>query len=810
MSDDLAQFKALKEQIAQERATILDQLKNNEINGSTCARELSDIVDRSIQTISKECFSEFKDHVNIFMAGGNGRQEVFPESDLDLMVTLPNNEPEGFSDACNNFYYAIEAAGYETSSITWCSIAQHKEEAKKDHSAECTRLDRRYIWGSKELFEELNALIKDLNAESPAVFIRDKQIERTTLTAKPGNKRGLYSRSVKEGEGGLRDYQTILWTAQVLRGYKTLEELKLAGFLSSNNLQELKGAVEILQTIRAHLHILPNQKKNNKNEELTPEVLKALSQSMNKSSQEIISECQKARRIIRLEKDIICSALKERMSLGGYHFIKDYGLRFPDNEDITIHDILGIYLESLKNTLPLHHSAKRTIHNIYLSLDKNIQNDPKAHTLFAQILHHPEGGGALRQMQKTGVLQCFLPLYGEIDSLINPKDTYQTYAIDEHGFQALEKVSALEEQQFEENAPTPSELAKALTPSDQKILRTALFLHDAAKGRPGDHLETGAVLVKTYGPLWGLTEEETEKAAWLIKNHNLLSYTSLQKDPSDPATINDLSMKIPSVEHLKLLMVHSTADIMAAGPKIWNMSRAVKMERLYRSTNSFITEQKLEGERAIIIPEEFNPSQSHIEICPIFNDSASQVVIITPDRPHLFEDMAGILSASGNILDLTIDTKKHKEQNIAVQRFTVQNIEGIALEEWQVKVLQESIAQTLSSDERKDYTPEIVQAHKKLIKRNKAFDISPSVTCDNESSKTLTYISVTALNRPGLVYDLAKAFNKHDLKLHHALISTHGHSRAEDFFYVSDENGNKVDQSHFAGIEKTTLEHIRD
>ena len=117
----------------------------------------------------------------------------------------------------------------------------------------------------------------------------------------------------------------------------------------------------------------------------------------------------------------------------------------------------------------------------------------------------------------------------------------------------------------------------------RRALYVAVLLHDIAKGRGGDHSELGADVALDLCPRFGLTEEETETVAWLVRYHLLFSNTAFRRDINDPQTITDFCGIVQSVERLRLLLVLTAADIRAVGPNVWNAWKAGLLRDLYEA-----------------------------------------------------------------------------------------------------------------------------------------------------------------------------------------------------------------------------------
>src|SRR5262249_41131333 len=127
------------------------------------------------------------------------------------------------------------------------------------------------------------------------------------------------------------------------------------------------------------------------------------------------------------------------------------------------------------------------------------------------------------------------------------------------------------------------------TVQSRRALYVATMLHDIAKGRGGDHSEIGEKIALKLGPRLGLSEEETETVAWLVRPHRLIGSTASKLDIADPQTIQNFVERVQSPERLKLLLVLTAADIRAVGPKVWNGWKAALLREVYHSALDVIS-----------------------------------------------------------------------------------------------------------------------------------------------------------------------------------------------------------------------------
>ena len=220
-------------------------------------------------------------------------------------------------------------------------------------------------------------------------------------------------------------------------------------------------------------------------------------------------------------------------------------------------------------------------------IDAALRQDPEANRLFLEILtarKNPEI--ALRRMNEAGVFGKFVPDFGRVVAQMQ-YDMYHVYTVDEHTLFAIGILHQIETGKLKDELPVASAIMPTVV--SRRALYVATLLHDIAKGRGGDHSELGEKIALKLGPRLGLTDEETETVAWLVRWHLLMSNTAFKRDIGDPQTIQNFVDRVQSPERLKLLLVLTAADIRAVGPKVWNGWKAALLRELYHSAMDVMT-----------------------------------------------------------------------------------------------------------------------------------------------------------------------------------------------------------------------------
>ncbi|MEM7198539.1 MAG: HD domain-containing protein, partial [Pseudomonadota bacterium] len=215
-----------------------------------------------------------------------------------------------------------------------------------------------------------------------------------------------------------------------------------------------------------------------------------------------------------------------------------------------------------------------------------VKKDPRAGRLFMDILCARQGQDRiLRIMSECGVLGRLIPDFGRIVAQMQ-YNMYHVYTTDEHTIRAIGILSKIEQGAMQATYPVSTHAIHRIV--SRRILYMAVFLHDIAKGQPGDHSIVGAEIAKKLCPLFGFDDDETYLIQWLVLHHLLMSNTAFRRDLDDTKTITDFVEKVKTPERLRLLICLTVADITSVGPNVWNNWKATLLRNLYHRSIAYL------------------------------------------------------------------------------------------------------------------------------------------------------------------------------------------------------------------------------
>jgi [protein-PII] uridylyltransferase len=495
--------------------------------------------------------------------------------------------------------------------------------------------------------------------------------------------------------------------------------------------------------------------------------------------------------------------------------------------------MLELFRVAQINDLDIHPHALQLIARNLKYIDDDVRRDDKANALFLDILLAKEGVEmTLRRMSEAGVLGKFIPDFGRVVGQTQ-FNMYHVYTVDEHTLVALGILHATETGKVKEELPLASDIIHRVRM--RRVLYLALFCHDIAKGRGGDHSELGEKIAARLAARMGFSADEIETTAWLVRHHLLFSNTAFKRDINDPKTIQDFVAQVQSPERLKLLLVLTAADIRAVGPAVWNAWKGALLRDLYghaersmgagdsalkQHESGFLREElarRMNGWSAGDVDAYFEQGNAsfwasfdlsrHAVIArmmkeaarmelPLLMDtqhdykrSATEITICTYDQHGLFCKLAGAMALSGaNIINAKVFTLKN---GMAVDVMQVQDAMGKAFDRPdRLAKMAVYIEQALSGElNLAEAFSRSVPEYRKASRH--AVPLPSHVFIDNNASNIYSVIEINGRDRTGFLYDVTLAIAGLGLTIATAHISTYG-AQAADVFYVKDAFGMKI------------------
>jgi [protein-PII] uridylyltransferase len=739
--------------------------------------------------------------------------------------------------------------------------------ADVDPARQTALLDMRFLAGDGALFAGFQ---ERLSARVPTW--REGMVER----ARPDNllrwrKHGesvfLLEPHVKEGKGGLRDVHGVLWLARVLGGLRGDIDLLLSGLLEPSAWRGLVTGWDFLLRVRCELHTLTGRPQDKLLFEHQEPVARALG-------------FRKARGLLAVEHfmgayyrnayAVAHGAGLAARRLLGFHWDEEgedeggggaRGLLGPsagrrierasrtshagpfestDGEVVCLDPawldgdpqrLLALFAFLQESRGRLHHDTEELVRTASQRIPQSRRADAGAGASFRAILEGQDVFRVLLAMHRSGFLGRYMPEWGAVFCQAQ-HNRMHLYTVDVHSLYAVRELEAL----GREAGLAAGEAFARAHPKGPLIL--AALLHDIAKRHGAAHSRVGAEMVPRIFERLGYGADATERTAWLVRHHLLLSDMAYHRDLYDPATAAAFEAVIPSVELLDDLLALSWADARATNPEMFSSWKRSLVDEAFRVARAVLDgrdptplgddaalrariEASLLSEvgrkrapeladRLFACPVRGQPGFLHrhdadsLALFAVLIDrvvagevvathvrhaegrGASEWIVCTRDRPGLFALLAGTLAASS--LSIVAASAATRDDGIAVDTFFVTDVTGRpALDErrWKrvsatlLAALQDAASLGSAIDRARASFPQPKRPGAEALAR---IELLP------EASARATVVEVVLPDRPGLLYAIAAVLRDEGVDLVHALIATR-HDLASDTFYVVGADG---------------------
>lgn len=740
--------------------------------------------------------------------GGYGRQELYPHSDVDLLILL--NSPPNQCDITliERFIAALWDIGIKAASSVR-TIEQCLEAANNDIATQTAQLEARYIIGNQALFTTLTTTLLDqLNTTD---FFQAKHAEMRQRHARYQNTPYALEPNCKESPGALRDLQVLLWLANALGLGKTWQQISKSKLVSTAELRAIKQASQAFMRLRIELHLLTGRAEDRVLFEYQPDlaIIYGFSgKDKQQASERLMQRYYWAARVVSQMNTILMQSLEEmlyaasvatRLPIDCHFEIRNQRLHLLDAQQLHLKPqlILQCFLH-VQQRPDIHSLSAQTLRALWHArrkIDQGFRDCIENQTLFLKILQQKHGVlYALQQMNMLGILPRYIPEFRFIVGQMQ-HDLFHIYTVDQHTLMVIRNLRCFMMAEYAEELPLASEIIDAF--ERPWVLYIAALFHDIAKGKGGNHAQLGAQDAREFCQRHQLDAIDTELIVFLVTDHLSMSMIAQKRDLSDPKTINDFAATLPDVRHLNALYLLTIADIKATNPTIWNSWKAKLLVQLYERSLSalqgksqepsvLLAQRKAEALNTLI---SLNISESDIftlwsvldtsyflrhesdeivwhtrtlhhaklpatepiiGIRPMDEDETIQLMLYTPDRDDLFMDICAFFDLHNlHTQDARIYTTKH----------------GWALDSF-VLLLPKNphTAQTQS-------------------RRARTFPLTPTIDIQPMNEPSTWKIALTCTDRKGLLHSISKVFVAYTIRVKSAKIMTLG-ERAEDVFIV--------------------------
>jgi [protein-PII] uridylyltransferase len=768
--------------------------------------------------------------------GGYGRGELFPYSDVDLLILL-GKPPDALTQArLENFVQLLWDLGLEIGhSIR--TVDECLTESAADITVQTSLLEARRIEGSQDVFAELQR--RYLEAMDAQAFFHAKTAEMRLRHAKYEFTPYSLEPNVKESPGALRDLQVILWVAKAAGLGNSWTQLAIRGLITREEARQLMEKEYAFKDIRIRLHLQTKRREDR----LVFDVQTAIAETFGltstghglearRASEYLMQRYYWAAKTVTQMNTILLQNIEAQLfpqasrpmpinprfnEVNGFIDIAEDDT-FEANPSAVLeifvvmterHDIKGMTARTMR---ALWHA--RTL------IDDAFRANPVHRALFLRVLQAPSGlVHALRRMNDMGILGRYLPNFRRIIGQMQ-HDLFHVYTVDQHIMMVVRNMRRFTMTEHAHEYPFCSQLIANFR--DRWLLYVAALFHDIAKGRGGDHSELGKQDVLEFCRDHGISKEDTELLVFLVEQHLTMSQVAQKQDLSDPDVIGAFAGLVKDERHLTALYLLTVADIRGTSPKVWNAWKAKLLEDLYKMTLRVLGGEPPSADRELrarqqeaqatlrlfgLGPQAHEELWKQLDVAYFLRHDASdiawqtralvdklgrdkpvvksrlapigeglQVMAYVKDQPDLFARICSYFDRKNfSILDAKIHTTR---DGYALDTFLITDEHFANNYRDIISLIEHELCEVLTHQE-----PLSPPLRARLSRMSRNFPITPTVELRPDERGQFWLLSIAANDRNGLLYAIASVLARYRINLHTAKIMTLG-ERVEDVFLI--------------------------
>ncbi len=826
-----------------------------EANGSgrACIQDRSQVVDKLlVQLWAQQAALHSIDGYTLVALGGYGRRALYPQSDIDLLFLCENEALRSRAkDPVRVICQELWDSGLRVSSTTR-TLDDCGRFDQENVEFTISLLDCRALIGDERLFARLrDKVVPQLVARESGVLVQRLTEVSNNRHAKFGQTIFHLEPNLKDGPGGLRDFQVTRWIAlinELAANRAWPESLQIQSDTDEHAVEE---AMEFLSSARCYLHYRSGRDEN----VVSWEAQDDLAGRGIGSPDGPLSSAEWMRLYFRHAKTIYrnVTQLLDQAATSRSALVRSFRRwrSGASNDEFSVVDrrayiqqaagardpevVLRLFIFVARHGVKLAMETERRLNNARRALHDTMPQDARLWTYLRELLVQPDAAEALRAMHSLHLLTLAIPEFETIDSLVL-RDLYHRYTVDEHTFLAIDALHQLRKNDVEWLQPFAALFTELERP---ELLFLALLFHDTGKGLAGsDHVHGSLQLALAAVERLGLSTDDAKTVGFLISSHLEVSSTLRRRDIYDPETVRELAGKMETTERLKMLTLMTLADIKAVNPEALTPWKAENLWQLYIATANYfdrsVDEERVHAKAstqqveriAALLPKgrsqflkfldglpqryllSFSPEQviSHFEMANrLRNDPVQlslrqareqhELTVVTKDRPGLFSRLAGILYGWG--MDITKASALSNEAGVIVDSlFFKDRFRTLELNPSERERFKRSVIAILNGESPLE---RLLEPRLRADTKPPKLKVETHLRYDDESSPTSTLLEVTTQDRPGLLYTISSTLAAEGCSIEIALIDTEG-AVAHDVFYLT-SGGMKLTRDQQREIE---------
>ncbi len=803
----------------------------------------------------------------IIALGGYGREEQCIHSDIDLLFLFHKHVPKKVENLIQEIVYPLWDLGLEVGYATR-SLNECIKLAAKDYEVLTPLLDARFICGMSFLYTELAKLLRAKIIKRQNGKIIDWLVDSNRARhLRYGDSSYLLEPNLKEGQGGLRDYHTILWIARIKFNLKQPRDLEYFGCMSHSEYQTLNAALAFIWNIRNRLHDL-NRRKSDQllfdDQVKLADALKYQKVNGQQPVERLLGELHGHMEFVKHKHLMLLHEMEytkrsrnrrrkgQSSRVGGIEVVNEM-LAFATPEAVYRKPelLIKIFEESARLKIPLGAEARRLVGDFSELVDDVFRCSQEVVRSFEKILLAPAPiFNVLNEMLNSKFLLHFIPQFKQIVNRIQ-YDEYHLYPVDKHSLRTVQTIKKFGTADDPTSDSFCGNLYKEI--KNRKLLLWAALLHDIGKGEAGgDHSQSGAEMAREILKEKGYRPKDVDAVGFLVEEHLFLIKVATRRDVNDEETAILAARRIKDPERLKMLYLLTVGDSIATGPKAWNDWTSILLRDLCLKVLNTLEKGELASQEAVESIEKkrqdvltssvsssvlndfkslydvmspryllYMPAERILEHVRLFKQLGNRdfvwtiakssetntrtVTVCAKDRPGLFSRMAGVFTLNGmDILNTQVFTWRN---NIALDIFELKPPPDRIFEDERWERAESHLQAALKNElDLEAALAEKMAAYRTIKVRTSKR--AHKVVVDNDTSSFFTIIEVITYDFSGLLFLVTNTLFNCRLDIWVAKIATKV-DQVVDVFYVRDFDGQKVDSpAQVSAIQDAVLKML--
>ncbi|MBK1725544.1 [protein-PII] uridylyltransferase [Halorhodospira neutriphila] len=802
----------------------------------------------------------------LLAVGGYGRGELYPGSDIDVLVLVAPERREAATERLEAFIAGLWDlgldVGHSVRTVEECMAA-----AVDDVTVATNLMESRLLAGSRTLYDTAREESTARGIWPSRAFFAAKLAEQQARHAKYHNTAYNLEPNIKSSPGGLRDIQMIGWVAKRHFGAENLHELVDASFLTEAEYQTLYAGQCLLGDIRFGLHVIAGRREDRllfdhqialaelfgyTDDDRTLAVEQLMQRyfrtamEVSRLNEMLLQHFEEA--ILYAEADAAPQPINKRFQ-ARRGFLEVTHPKVFSRYPFALLELF-LVLEQNPQLKGVRATTIRLVRQHRTLIDERFRRDLRCRSLFMEILRQPQGlTHTLRRMHRYGVLGRYIPAFGRIVGRMQ-HDLFHAYTVDSHTLFVVRNLRRMSLPEHRHELPLAHDIMVRVPKPE--LLHLAGLFHDIAKGRGGDHSELGAADAHAFCLQHGLGAYDARLVAWLVRHHLELSITAQRKDLSDPAVITEFARLVGDQTHLDYLYLLTVADIRATNPALWNSWREALLNELYalarrairRGLSNPIDKQELiedaqrdarqllEAQGALDsaaidavwgrLPEDYFLRHRGEEIAwhtaaiahtdaetlplvltaPQSGGDGTRVFLYAADSPHLFARCVSALDGLG--LDIHDARIITTSAGYTLDSYLVLERSGPPAHDPR----RSEEVRTVLGQAAAERGPPPAPPARKVPRQLQHFQMETQILFTDDPQNGRTVMEVITADRPGLLARVGYAFSHCGIRVKNAKVATMG-ERAEDVFFITDEQGEPLRRAeHFDCIREALRESL--